>query len=201
MSDGRQRSRVRLSFTSLSLGYPEFSVVCDSFATTRSWKDTLDQVRQDNLLQRPSAKTAQRIFGEIRKRIETLSEDTISAFPDANPDDRRFIAYLACCKLYPIIFDFVRHVLLEKAAVFDHSVGERDFEAFWNRAAVDHEDLETVSAKTREKARQNTFKMLLEAGILSNRSAPTITSTPLSPLLRSLIEKEGAEYRHAFLVQ
>ncbi len=201
MPDGDVRSRVRLSFTSLSLGYSEFCTVCDIFAETRTWTNTLEEVRTGNLLQRPSAKSAQRIFGEIRKRIECLSDETIATFPSAPDDDRRAIAYLAACKLYPLIFDFVRFVLLEKIAVFDFSVSDTDFDGYWNRKAIDHHDLETVTAKTQEKARQNVFKLLLEAGLLTDKKDPRITPTSISHLIESILENEGSEYRHAFLIQ
>lgn len=201
MPPENERDRVRLSFTSLALGFREFSTICDLYAKNDSWDETLQMVREDNLLQRPSAKTAQRIFGEIRKRIETLSQETIQTFSDANSEDRIAIAYLAACKLYPIIFDFVRFTLLEKIAVFDFSATENDFNAYWNRIIIDHPDLETVTEKTQEKARQNVFKMLGEAGIISNRSPFDLTVSPLSTTLENLLDREGPEYRQAFLIQ
>jgi len=198
MSDARKRTR--LSFTSLSLGYPEFCTICDTFAETKDWTKTVDRARAGNLLQRPSAKSAQRVFGEIRKRIECLSAKTVESFVDASDDDRRAIAYLAACKLYPIIFDFVRYTLVDKVAVFDFSVTENDFNAYWNRAAIDHPDLETVTAKTQEKARQNTFKLLVEAGLLSGKKDPRITPPMvLSATIERVLDSEGQEYRQAFL--
>ncbi len=191
---------LKLSFTSVALGLNEFTLLVQQYLEIQDWADTLAHVSAQNLLQRRSSSSTKTVFLEIRQRIEQLSEETLSDFLDASPEDQRAIAFLAVCKCYQLIFDFVRLVLRDKLIVFDYVLLDEDFTGFWNRMAVDHPELDERSDSTRKKIRQVTVRILAEAGILSGTRSPRITPVPLSAQMEAIIEREGRQYRAAFLI-
>lgn len=192
-------SRLKLSFTTMALGLNEFRLLVQQYQDRRDWTEVLANVSAQNLLQRRSATGTKRVFREIRQRIEQLSEETLSDFLEASPEDQRSIAFLAICKCYRFIFDFVRLVLRDKLIVFDFVLLDEDFAGFWNRMAVDHPELDERSESTRKKIRQVTLRILAEAGLLSETRSPRITPVPLSARMEAIIEREGRQYREAFL--
>ena len=197
---GQGSSRLKLSFTSIALGLNDFALLIRQYHETQDWAETLARVDAGNLLQRQSTHSTRRVFREIRQRIEHLSAQTLSEFPDAPLEDQRSIAFLAVCKCYRFIFDFVHLVLRDKLVVFDYALLDEDFAGFWNRMAVDHPELEELSDSTRKKIRQVTVRILVEAGLLSGTKSPTITPVLLSASMEAIIEREGRQYRDAFLI-
>ena len=66
-----------------------------------------------------------------------------------------------------------------------------DFDAFFNRKSEWHDELDQVSASTRDKLRQVIFRMLREADLLTKDK--TINTVILSPRLVELIRKNNPD--------
>ena len=194
-----QNSSFKLSFTSLALGLQESKTALALFRKTGSWDQAERLAVEENAFQKNNSASTRRIFREIRQRLQTLDEDTLDDFLDANSDDRKAILLIAACKCYPFLFEFIRTTLADKYAVFDYRVGKGDFDTYWNRSSLEHPSLEEVSDSTRLKIRQVTFRLLAEAGLLSSSKAPQITPIQLSSMMLTILGRERNLYCQAFL--
>ena len=194
-----QNSSFKLSFTSLALGLQESNTALALFRKTGSWDQAARLAVKENALQKNNSASTRRVFSEIRQRLQTLDEDTLNDFLDANSDDRKAILLIAACKCYPFLFEFIRTTLADKYAVFAYRVGKGDFDTYWNRSRLEHPSLEEVSDSTRLKIRQVTFRLLAEAGLLSSTKDPQITPIQLSSMMLTILGRERNLYCQAFL--
>jgi hypothetical protein len=194
-----QKSSFKLSFTSLALGLQEASAALNLYRETGDWDQAAIRAVEKNVLQKNNSASTRRIFREIRQRLQTLDEDTLNYFLDANTEDQKAILLIAACKCYPFLFDFIRITLADKYTVFDYRVGKEDFDTYWNRSSLEHPSLEEVSDSTRLKIRQVTFRLLAEAGLLSSTKDPQITPIQLSSMMLTILGREGNLYCQAFL--
>ena len=191
--------KLKLSFTALALGLRETEVALSVFDRSGDWKAAASMAVEENAFQLTSSASTRRVFREVRQRLEVLDPQTREAFVDGSADDRRSILLIAACKCYSFIFDFVRTMLANKVAVFDHNLSQSDFDAYWNQATLEHPELEDISESTRKKIRQVTFRLLAEAGLLTGTRPPRITVIPISPTVEAVLRREGDIYREAFL--
>lgn len=192
-------NRLKLSFTAVALGLREAEAALLLLKRCASWKEASDLAIEENAFQLTSSASTRRVFREVRQRLEMLEPETLEAFTDGSADDRRAILLIAVCKCYPFIFDFIRTTLAEKVTVFDDNLTASDFDAYWNRVALEHPELEEITTTTRKKIRQVMFRMLAEAGLLTETRNPQISAIPISPTIETVLRREGGIYREAFL--
>lgn len=194
-----QEQKLKLSFTALALGLRETEVALSLFDRSEDWKIAAKIADDENAFQLTSSASTRRVFREVRQRLEVLDHQTWEAFVDGSVDDRRAILLIAACKCYPFIFNFIRTTLADKLAVFDYNLSQSDFDSYWNQAALEHPELENMTDSTRKKIRQVTFRILAEAGLLTETRNPQITAIPISPIIETVLRREGEIYREAFL--
>ncbi len=190
---------LKLSFVSIALGFNECEELISRYVVTKNWNQVADEVHSHNLLKKNASSSTKRIFRELRQRLETLDRSTLDSFMDALYDDKKAILLLSVFKCYTFVFDFVRVTLRDKLIVFDYRVTSGDFDSFWNSMSVEHPELDEMTATTRKKIRQVMLRILVEAGLLSDTTNPTITPRPISQLIESILTSEGKNYRVGFL--
>ena len=181
----------RLSFTTGGLFVPEAPVVVACYLTHRDWQKTRDQVRQDKLLQVRTDAAATRISKELVARLELLTEPELQALQELNLRDRAYLLWAAACRHYQLIHDFAIDVLREHHLLRRRQVTLSDYDSFYNSKALWHPELDALAPSTQSKLRQNLFRMLREADLLSTQHL--IQPALPSPYLTQLLAQQGPE--------
>lgn len=179
------QARYSVSFTTGALYLRESISVTELYLQTHNWKDTRDQVISENLLQARTRNTLNRVCREIVSRLRTLSDSELSFLPIATFQDQRYLLWVAFCRRYRLVADFAVEVLHERYLSLQIDLNPTDFDAFFNRKAEWHPELDQVRAATRNKLRQVVFKVLRDAELLTaeNQIIQAHPSAPLAELL------------------
>lgn len=181
--------RYRLSFTTGGLFVPEAASVAAVYLATRDWAMARAQTRQENLLQVRTAAAATRVSKEITARLEHLDDVELQALGDLNTHDRASLLWVAACRRYAFIREFATEVLRENHLHLRKQLTFNDYESFYSSKALWHAELDQLAASTQHKLRQNLFRMLREADLLSE--SEVILPASLSPALTKLLARQG----------
>ena len=72
--------------------------------------------------------------------------------------------------------------------MFDFYLTDMDYNAFFNRKALDHPEADNLTDNTKAKIKQVCFKVLEQGGLINNRKERKIIVPILSQRLSSLLE-------------
>lgn len=181
----------QLSFTTGGLFQQQAPVIAHCFLKNHDWAQTRQQARAENLLQVRTDSAALRLSREIITRLQQLDTDELEFLVEANPRDAGSLLWVAACRRFALIRDFAREVLREHALLLQWCLNLQNFDTFIDAKALWHPELDGLAASTRRKLRQNLFRMLREAGLVSDRLA--IQPSMLSPALVALLARRGAD--------
>ncbi len=187
--------RYRLSFTTGGLFLQESAIAAASFLQLGDWTATRARLRDENLLQVRTSAAATRISKEVTARLQELSSEELSALLDLSLRDQANLLWVTVCRRYPFIREFATEVLREHFLVLRRRLVFADFDHFLNAKALWHAELDDIAKSTQLKLRQNLFRMLREADLLSDQYE--IHPAQLSPYLAQLLARQG---RQVFLV-
>jgi hypothetical protein len=183
--------RYRLSFTTGGLFLQESPIVVERYLALRDWSQTRNQVRNDNLLQVRTAAAALRISKELIARLELLESDELEELLNGSARDRGYLLWVAACRRYAIIHDFAVEVLREHYLLLRRQISFGDYDAFFNAKALWHTELDEIAQSTQRKLRQNLFRMLRDADLISDQQH--IQTAMLSPRLAKLLARRGRD--------
>lgn len=170
-------------------------MVAEIYLETRNWQTTRDRVLSENLLQIRTSAAAMRISKEVVARLEHLSIPELECICDGTVRERGYLLWTAACRRYRFIFDFAVEELREYFVTLRQEINLKDFDAFLNGKAVWHEELDSIAASTQNKLRQNLFRMMREADLISPENL--IQPVMMTPRLAALLAPRG---RDAFLI-
>lgn len=188
-----------LSFTAVSLSAHENEIIVDLLLQTGNWESVQYEVIENNVLQKGTISTRKREFIELKNRLQTLTDDQINFFKDANGLEVKHLSLLGCFKMYRFLFDFAAEVLRNKILLFDYLVLNSDYESFYDSKSNTYENLNTISESTKYKLKQVTFKMFEQSGLIDSVQNKNIQKPFLSEDLLKLIVKDDPKYLRAFL--
>ncbi|SIT20058.1 DUF1819 family protein [Achromobacter sp. MFA1 R4] len=183
--------RYRLSFTTGGLFLLEAPAIAEHYLTTQDWEQTRSHVRSGNVLQVRTAAASTRISKELIARLELLDFEELEVLIDSNLRDRAYLLWVAACRRYAFVRDFAREVLRENFLVLRRQLSAADYEAFVSAKALWHDELDELAPSTQRKLRQNLFRMLREAELLSEQLL--IQPTVLTPQLALLLARRGVD--------
>lgn len=160
-------SKYKMSFTSGGLFYNESLQVTELYNETGDWQKTRDRVLSENILQARTESSAKRRAREICFRLEKLTEVQLQLLLAGSRQEHQYLLWIAVCKHYSFIRDFMIEVVREKYLRMDLHLQPQDYEIFFDEKAEWHEELEKLSNSTKAKLRQVLFKTMREAEIIS----------------------------------
>lgn len=120
------------------------------------------------IMRRSNARTNQREFQELIKRYLHLTPEQRILIIELDANSQKHLALLGICKTYSFIRDFIVEVVREKFLSLDYQLTDSDYFSFYNRKMDLHPELETFAESTTKKARQVTWRILEEAGLIDN---------------------------------
>jgi len=186
-------TKYHFAFTTSSLRLKEMIIV----AQHQVEKVELDYVSE---LGNGKKKTGKNMFYELRKRIDTLTKQQLELLAKGSLTEQRNIAFLAVCKTYGFIRDFVIEVIRDKYQVYDYEISEGDYFSFVRQKSEQHPEMEELTEETEKKVRQVSFKILEQAEIIDNIKDKTIQPQILDPRVIHVITRENPDWLKIFLL-
>jgi hypothetical protein len=160
----------RLSFTSGGLFYEESKIIVSIFIQLQDWEKTKNKVFEENLLHFKRKSSLDRKIREILPRLQHLSMEELYFFNDSDLFlDKCYVLWVAICRYYPFIEQFVINVIRERFLNRELNVTYNDFNYFFERLAPYHPELERITENTYLKMRRSLFLILKEAQILNKK--------------------------------
>jgi len=156
-----------LSFTGVSLALSESVIVAETYLQLQNWKAVEQKVKEENLIKARTKSSLQRVYQEIWPRLSLLTVEQLELLVDGSPQEQKQILWYAICQRYTYIREFAVEVVHEKYLRMDYELTEFDYDAFYNRKADWHSELDQIKDTTRVKMKTRIFWMLREAGIIS----------------------------------
>ncbi|WP_293781490.1 DUF1819 family protein [uncultured Aeromicrobium sp.] len=179
--------RYALSFTSGALLMREALIAAPIYLAERDWATVRSIIGEDNLLQSRTRASGFRLAREVAQRLAVLTDSEIELLIEATATERGYLMWAAACRRYSLIGDFAEEVLRERFLVLAETLGYGDFDSFIRGKALWHEEVANLKDSTVRKLRSNVFRMLVEAGLLSDdgRIVQAVLSARLANTLAS----------------
>jgi hypothetical protein len=152
-------------------------------------------------LNKSKAKTGVREFAEIKLRLSCLSKEELGLLAESDFSNQKLIAYLSCCRVYAYLRDFVTEVMMEKVALYDYQLTDRDYIAFFNRKSIDHLELEVLADSTKAKIKQVIFKILQQSGLIDDVQSKNIVIPIVDAQVLNVIKKTNPNDLALLLMQ
>ena len=176
-----------MSFTTGGLFHRKSVEMATLYLERIDWDAVRDKVLSDNLLQARTLESSKRVCREIISRLRKLTSPELDFLVHASSQEQTQLLWVAVCRRYKFVEEFAIEVLRERYLSLKTDVRYEDFDAFFNRKADWHEELDQIQPATRNKLRQVTFKILREADLLTANN--TINTVMLSPGLLEAIHR------------
>ena len=177
----------KMSFTSGGLFLTESVAVAGMHRSGEKWKDTLERALQEGATSLPKAASNRRTLREIVNRLMTLHDEEVCFLIDeAGRHEQQYLLWVATCRAYRFVREYAVEVICDRYLAYQLELPLESFDIFFEAKADWDDGLGSISDSTRKKLRQILFRMMREAGLISEDNR--IQSTYLSPQLRGLIE-------------
>lgn len=187
------------SYTAATLMLHETNEVMKKYLEYKDWNKVKEIVIEENIMQKQSVSSRKRVFAEIKRRIETLSNEQLEYVNESSSSDIRNFIFLTILKTYRFIFEFMTEVISKKVLMFDYKILNSDYETFFESKKYAVEQLENITEATQYKLKQVLFRILEEAMIIDNTKSKNILKPHLSGEVIELIIKDNPIYLKAFL--
>lgn len=161
-------ARYKLSFTSGALLMREAMIAVPLYLRERDWSKVRALVEDENLLQARTVESGRRLAREVVQRLAALTDDEIELLVDTTATERAHLLWAAACRHYDLIGEFAEEVVRERFLLMTPTLNYEDFDSFLRGKALWHAELAELKDSTLRKLRANLFRMLREAGLLSD---------------------------------
>ncbi len=175
----------KLSFTGAGLSISGSIKIAEVYLQLGDWDAVKERVKTENLLQTRTQSSMRRTFLELAPRLQLLTDEQLELLVEGNHQEQKQILWFAVCQRYAYIREFAIEVIYEKYLGLDYELTEFDYDAFFNRKADWHEELDRLRETTKTKLKTVLFRMLREAGLISKDHViiPTVLSSQMVELL------------------
>ena len=172
-----KKTKYRLSFGTGNAYINESNLILKKYLENKDWKETEKYSIENNILQTNSLSSAKRIFREISLRLKSLSNEEQEFFTKSNYVDQSILIWISICRTYKFIGDFSSMIISEKFNSYQLEINYNDFNYFFEKQIVFHEELSLLKDSTRKKLRQVIFRIMKDLNLVSKN----MEITPLMP--------------------
>ena len=146
----------------------EAAIVAPVYSHERDWARVRAVVVGENLLQARTVASGLRLAREVIQRLAVLTDDEINLLIETTSTERGHLLWAAACRRYDLVGEFAEEIVRERFLLLTPSLDHNDFDSFVRSKSLWHSELSELKDSTRRKLRSNLFRMLHEAGLLSN---------------------------------
>lgn len=193
------KTKYILSFTAASLRLNEMIKVAGFLLDPDNSNNQSDN---SNTLSFKSGKseTSRRVMRELNNRLKKLTALQLEALVNGDFITQKQMAFLAVCKHYHFIHDFVVEVIRDKTLLFNYQLSDVDFKIFINNKIELHPELEAFTDTTMKKTKQVLFLILAQAGIINNTKDKSIQPQILNKKALEAIAADNPNWLRVFLI-
>jgi hypothetical protein len=189
-----KKKKYSFSFTGASALLSETMVIAEEYVRLNNWNKVRESVQEDNLINKTKKSTAIRKFNEIKKRLELLTTEQLNLLINGSPDEAKAMLLLSLIKAYAFFKDFVVEVIRLKYLLYNNVLKESDYTSFFNAKAITNNELNEITEKTANKAKQVLFRMLEQIGLISTAKDGIITKPFLSDdAIKAILNDDGSQ--------
>ena len=182
-----KRIKYRLSFGTGNAYINESNLILKKYLENKDWRETEKYSIENNILQTNTLSSSKRIFREISLRLKSLSQQEQEFFIRSNYVDQSILMWISICRTYKFIGDFASMIISEKFSSYQLEIEYSDFNYFFEKQQVLHEELGTLKDSTRKKLRQVIFRIMKDLNIISKDKeiTPPLPSLELKEVTKS----------------
>ena len=162
--------KYNLSFIGADLALSGSIKIADVYLQLKDWDAVKEEVYSENILQTRTKTTEQRIYGELSHRLQELSEQQVELLVDGTLEEQKQLLWFAICERYSFVREFAVEVIHEKYLSLDYELTDFDFNAYFNRKADWHGELDEIKDSTRKKLKEIIYRILKQADLVSEDS-------------------------------
>ena len=181
-----QPTKYLLSYTTGAALIVQTKAVVALYIQYEDWTVVRSHVLEENTFQVRTMSTLKKLYGEIARRLNALSNEELQYLVNGSDQESRALIWLAICRRYRFIRDYTIEVIGTQYAASRFLLTKEDYDAFFNGKAAWHQNLDNASTKTKHKAKQVLFKMLRECALINEQNE--ILKQNLSQQLVKMIE-------------
>ena len=175
-----------MSFSTGGLFLNESVEVARLHVEGEPWESTILRAMDEGATSLPKAASNRRSLREISNRLLTLTAEERSYFlEEADRPDQQALLWIATCRAYRFIREFAVEVVRDRYLSYQLDLPLESFDVLLAAKAEWDEGLAGLSRSTQLKLRQIMFRMMREAGIISedSRIQTAIISTRLKHMI------------------
>jgi uncharacterized membrane protein len=148
----------------------------------------------ENVLQKRSPSAATTIASLIEQRLRTMTPDLWRIIQNGSTTVATQATLAAAIKHNRLIGDFLNQTLRERLRQFQTNLSESDWEEYIRGVQERDENAATWTAPVLDKLRQCLFRVLAEAGYVSDTRTLTIQRITVAHDVRHYLEENGEDY-------
>lgn len=196
---GENNNTYNFAFTGASMKFHDFMRL--AYHVDEHQIDISEETPDPNLIMgRSNSRTNKREFRELLKRYKLLTSAQRNIIVDIDVTAQKQMAMIGICKLYAFIKDFIVEVVREKFLGLDFKLTDGDYRSFFNRKLELHPELENFSESTVKKAKQVTWKILEEGGLIDNTKDRNILPQFVNQKVINVTKSDSPELLKIFLM-
>lgn len=158
--------------------------------TDEPWEYTIRRAIEAGTTSLPKAVSNRRTLREISNRLITLTDaERGFLINQADRADRQALLWLATCRAYRFIREFAVEVIRERYLSYEYDLPLESFDILLDAKAEWDDHLSSLTLSTRLKLRQVLFRIMREAGVISE--VGQIQAALISSQLKSMIEEQA----------
>ena len=162
------KKKYSFSFTGASALLAETLIVAEEYVRLQYWEKVKVSVQENNLMNKTKQNTSKRMYHELKKRLELLTNEQLNLLVNGSPDESKAMVLLSLLKAYAFFKDFVIEIIRAKYLLYNNIIVSSDYTSFFNTKAITHNELNTITEKTTNKVKQVLFKMLEQVGLINS---------------------------------
>ncbi len=141
----------------------------------------------------PNEYRASRIFGYIKRRVDTLDEKAVELFFNSDLATQKLMDLICILRNSRIFFEFVNEVYREKIILGFETIEATDVNTFFANKAAQSDDVAKWTGVTLKRLKGAFFTILTNSGLLAAQGKKRMIKVPITDLMLEKYLKDNGE--------
>ncbi len=165
-----KEKKYTLGFSAGKLLHNESLSLAKHYLDCHNWTQVAFSALSENTIQVRRFNSLKRLTSEIIKRLKYFNDDELLYFLNANHQEQAYLLWIVICRRNIFMAEFANEVIADKNFKHKLFITTDDFNHFFNNKVILHPELNKLKLETVAKVKNNLFKTLKEANILSTKN-------------------------------
>lgn len=142
-------------------------------------EDIKNEIVENNLFGSPNEYRSKRIYGYVRRRVETIDGELLHLFFSSDLSTQKIINLICILRNSRIFFDFVNEVYREKICLGMEFIENSDMNIFFKNKNLQNIDVAKWTDGTKKRLCSSFITMLTESNLLTLHEKKRIITPPI----------------------